>query len=200
MIKSGVHGVYCFFRGEERGGIGSSYAASALESSLKMGGNHPLQYVLAMVSFDRRGTTDVITHQCGGRTCSDEFGATLAYQLNAACSANKYSTSNAGVYTDSSEFSDIIPECTNVAVGYNLEHTKNEYQDVKHLMDNLVTAVVCIEASTLPIIRRCDEDEHMGVTLEDAFMSTPPATIIAYLEVMGITGDDIESYKDMVYY
>ena len=35
-----------------------------------------------MISFDRRGTGSVITHQTATRTCSDGFASTLANELN----------------------------------------------------------------------------------------------------------------------
>ena len=44
----------------------------------------------------------------------------------------KYKKDEGGVYTDSAEFTDIIPECTNISVGYYKEHTVNETQDIQY--------------------------------------------------------------------
>ena len=74
MIAAQVPGVYAFFRGEERGGIGSSYCAEHRRDLF--------EGIQCAIALDRRGTTSVITHQGAGRGCSDEFGRSLAAVLN----------------------------------------------------------------------------------------------------------------------
>jgi hypothetical protein len=59
---------------------------------------------------------------------------------------------NTGVYTDSAEFIDAIPECTNISVGYYREHTNFEHQDIEHLI-KLCIAVTKIDWETLPVQR-----------------------------------------------
>ena len=44
-----------------------------------------------------------------------------------------YLPDDTGVYTDTAEFTGIIPECTNISVGYYSEHTDKEKLDVIHL-------------------------------------------------------------------
>ena len=85
-----------------------------------------------IISFDRRGTSSIITHQSGTRTCSNEFAFELSKQLNQ--SGLLYKKDDTGVYTDSAEFVSVIPECTNIAVGYYQEHTFSEHQDIIHLI------------------------------------------------------------------
>jgi hypothetical protein len=130
MIHHGVPGIYAFFRGEERGGIGSTYCAKDV--------SHMFAGIKCAIAFDRKGTKSIITHQHGGRGCSDEFGKSLARVLNM-----NYELDTTGVYTDTAEFFDLIPNCTNVSVGYYNEHTKNEKLDKKHietLRDSLLMA------------------------------------------------------------
>lgn len=122
MIKNNVPGLYYFFIGEEVGCIGSGLAAKYLDFKGKYD---------RIISFDRRGTNSIITFQSSGRSCSDDFADDLCSELNK--SGMSYIKDDGGVYTDSAEFMDIIPECTNVSVGYYKEHTVNEHQDLNHL-------------------------------------------------------------------
>lgn len=119
MIKRGVHGRYCFFVDEEVGCEGSR--ASAKDDTGFWTG------VKAMISFDRRGD-GIITHQRYQRCCSDTFAKELAARLGRTDAHLQR-----GVYTDSAEFMQIIPECTNVGVGYMHEHTPDEVLDLNIL-------------------------------------------------------------------
>ena len=119
MIKRGVHGRYCFFVDEEVGCEGSS--ASAKDDTGFWTG------VKAMISFDRRGD-GIITHQRYQRCCSDTFAKELAARLGRTDAHLQR-----GVYTDSAEFMQIIPECTNIGVGYMHEHTPDEVLDLSIL-------------------------------------------------------------------
>ena len=147
MIEKNVPGLYCFFIGEEVGCIGSGKACDDLQF---------LDYD-RMISFDRRGTKSVITFQSSKRCCSDEFADELSNRLN------KWGMSmepdNTGVYTDSAEFVGIIPECTNISVGYYREHTTFEHQDIEHLI-KLCIAVTKIDWETLPVKRDKNKTEY----------------------------------------
>jgi hypothetical protein len=113
MIHAKVPGVYAFFRGEERGGIGSSYCAKHRQDLFKN--------IKCAIAFDRRGTHSIITHQGGERGCSDEFTKSLSNILGMG-----HVGDSTGLYTDTKEFFDIVTNCTNVSVGYEREHSKNE--------------------------------------------------------------------------
>jgi len=142
MIKNEIPGMYYFFMGEEVGCIGSGKAASSV---LEFKGRYD-----RIISFDRRGTGSVITHQSWSRCCSDSFGEALASELNK--SGMSYKKDDGGVYTDSAEFVDIIPECTNISVGYYKEHTFDESQDINHLC--LLADVCClVDWESLPTER-----------------------------------------------
>lgn len=141
MIENAIPGLYYFFIGEEVGCIGSGLAAKFYETA---------GHFDRIISFDRRGTTSVITHQSSMRTCSDEFGKELSKQLNRH--GMSYKIDNTGIYTDSAEFTSVIPECTNISVGYYQEHSTNENQDINHLY-KLSQACLKIDWEKLPTKR-----------------------------------------------
>lgn len=148
LIKAGISGRYMFFIGEECGGIGSSaYVQDNPEFSANM-----------VVSFDRRGQSSIITHQGGWRTCSTEFAVALAGQLTQKGAGKlQYRPDDAGLYTDSREFADVVPECTNISVGYFHEHTAKETLNLTHLL-NLRDALLKVEWDKLPIKRVPEPD------------------------------------------
>jgi hypothetical protein len=73
MMKHKIPGTYYFFIGEEVGCIGSGLAAKY--------GEFKCVYD-RIISFDRRGTTSIITHQSWARCCSDEFADAFCAELN----------------------------------------------------------------------------------------------------------------------
>ena len=117
MIDAGVPGTYVFHRGEERGGIGSSFIADKHVSFLKLFDR--------AVAFDRRGSCDVITHQGAGRCASDTFAQALADAFNED-GESMYAPSDMGIFTDTANYTSVIPECTNISCGYMHEHTAAE--------------------------------------------------------------------------
>lgn len=145
LILAGIPGLYLFHRGEESGGKGSSWLAK----------NRPqvLQGIRAVIALDRRGTTDVITRQAGGRCASDAFADSLAAQLGGAYRKCPY-----GVFTDSANYTGLVGECTNLSVGYAHEHTPNESLDVPHLV-GLRDKLVRLDQSALVIQRKPGEKE-----------------------------------------
>lgn len=142
LIQNKVPGLYYFFIGEEVGCVGSS--AASVYGQFK--GLYD-----RVISFDRRGTNSIITHQSGYRCCSDEFAKSLSSQLN-LMSNLYYKPDNTGVYTDSAEFVDVVSECTNISVGYYAEHTHSETQDLYHL-NKLSLACLDVEWEKLPTSR-----------------------------------------------
>lgn len=147
LIEKQIPGLYYFFIGEEVGCIGSGLAAKRTET---------FKQYDRIISFDRRGTTSVITHQSGKRSCSDDFAGALAKELNRY--GLSYQKDSTGVYTDSAEFVSVIPECTNLSVGYYKEHTHEEHQDINHLV-SLCSAVVKIDWESLPTKRDTSKTE-----------------------------------------
>lgn len=137
MIRAGIPGLYIFHFAEEVGCVGSSDLAKKAPEFLKG--------ITSAIAFDRKGYDSIITHQ-GGRTASDAFAASLAAQLPG------YKADPNGVFTDTRSYSHIIPECTNLSVGYHGAHTSNETLDYKHLF-HLRDMMLCIDESKFDIAR-----------------------------------------------
>jgi hypothetical protein len=63
-----------------------------------------------------------------------------------------YLGDDTGVYTDTAEFVDTIPECTNISIGYMFEHTQNEELNIYHFTA-LAAAVLTVAWDALPTDR-----------------------------------------------
>ena len=152
MMRRKVEGLYLFHRDEEIGGLGSSHIADcAGESGL-------LEETDIAIALDRRGYSDVITHQAGGRCCSGEFAMALASLLNSASSKLSYEPSCEGIFTDTANYTRLVKECTNVSVGYFFEHTSQEVQDPLFASE-LAGALCSLDFSQLPVARDPVADE-----------------------------------------
>jgi hypothetical protein len=152
MIENNIPGLYYFFLGEEVGCVGSK----------KLRDKHTTQKIEGInkvISFDRRGTTSVITFQASSRCCSDKFGEALSAELNKHDSTFTYKNDPTGIYTDSAQFVKIYPECTNISVGYQNEHTHDEWQDIEHL-DKLAQACLKVDWNSLPVERDPSKVEY----------------------------------------
>lgn len=144
LIRAGVPGTYIFHRGEEVGCKGSRHMREN-EQDL-------LSWFDRAVAFDRPNDYEIITHQRGNRGCSDEFAKALAKAFNNAVPTLKMEPSDRGVYTDTAEYFSLIPECTNIGVGYVDQHSDDEYLDVNHA-EAIVEAAVKIDWEALPTKR-----------------------------------------------
>ena len=146
LIEAGVEGFYVFHVGEECGGIGSNFLATT-HPELFRGYDH-------CVAFDRKGYNDIITNQSGGRCCSDEFAAALAKQMNEHLPPQSPMKGDpTGSFTDSANYTQLIPECTNVAVGYFAQHTAREHFDLEWLERHFIPAILKVDWSALPVVR-----------------------------------------------
>lgn len=121
LIMAGVPGRYIFHYGEESGCIGSGdlahYAPETLDG---------IRFAIAL---DRAGTSDIITSQMGTTCASVPFAVSLARQL----SPHLQMRAARGVFTDTAEYMDLVPECTNLSVGYYDQHSPREYVDYAHV-------------------------------------------------------------------
>ena len=142
MILQRVPGEYVFHWGEERGGIGSRALVAARPQWAGQ--------FLAAIALDRQDEGDIITHQACGRTCSDVFAWSLADALEDA-GLRGYAPTE-GVYTDTAEYADIVPECTNLSVGYRWQHSEVECVNLAHV-DRLLGALCDLDWATLTIER-----------------------------------------------
>ena len=140
MIEAGVEGVYVAHAAEEIGGIGSTALVA----------DDPpwLSDIDICISFDRFGVDSIITHQSCVRTASDEF----ARSLSAALGIRSLKPDSGGLYTDSYEYQSVVPECTNISVGYYHHHTPSEKQDL-HYAQMLLDRLCKAHWSTLEVVR-----------------------------------------------
>lgn len=130
MILAKIPGVYIFHRDEEVGRKGSIWIAEHNKELLK-GINHA-------IAFDRKGTESIITRQMSGICCSADF----AKSLNTALGGG-FKEDPTGSYTDTASYIRLIPECTNLSVGYLNQHSNNEIQDLTfsdYLLDQILEA------------------------------------------------------------
>lgn len=193
MIRAGVPGTYYFFRDEEIGGKGSRWLAEQEKAWVGE--------FARVVSFDRRGTSSVITHQAADRCCSDTFAEALS---DALCSdALMYAPDDTGVFTDSANFTHIVSECTNISVGYQSEHTKSESQDVQHILD-LATQCCVVDWESLPTERDPAKPDPLRYGWGSAYRKHEYAAYDEYFtrfpEIQTLTVQDIEDmdYNDLV--
>jgi hypothetical protein len=150
LILNGTAGLYVFHIGEECGGIGSNYISTQTPELVK-----GMNYCIA---FDRYEYGHIITHQAGGRCCSDDFVAGLAGKLNPLLPPKEQMSGNSGgSFTDSANYTKLIPECTNVSVSYKSQHTSRENFDLVWFRDILVPALMKITWHDLPVVRDPNE-------------------------------------------
>ncbi len=136
MIEAGIEGTYVIHAAEEVGCKGSAALVDDMPDWL--------MYTQAVISFDRYGDKSVITHQMGMRTASDAFAKSFSDALDMP----QLKADDGGSYTDSNEYSLLIPECTNISVGYYGQHGVNETQDLEYL-DQLMLALESADWSKL---------------------------------------------------
>jgi hypothetical protein len=172
MIEKKVPGFYLFPVGEEVGCVGSGKLSKYLmekseKQSIKIN-NEDIEIdfpkediyknIRKVISFDRMGYTSVITHQMDQRCCSDEFGKALSKEFGKH--GFDFDLDDSGVYSDSAEFADIYPECTNISVGYFAQHTNEETQDIEFL-ESLCEACTKVDWDNLPIVRNPKDVEYL---------------------------------------
>jgi hypothetical protein len=152
MMDKKIPGLYYFFIGEERGGIGSNKVSAEYDSI------EYLKNIKRCVSFDRRRTGSVITQQLGRVCCSNDFGTALCKEYNK--SGISLSLDPTGIYTDSASFIDDISECTNISVGYENEHTGRELQNMTFLI-KLCEASTKVDWDSLPTVRKVGLNQEL---------------------------------------
>jgi Peptidase family M28 len=125
MIAAEVPGTYVFHVGEEKGCLGSRWLATHRRDWLSG--------FKRAIGFDRPGTSDVITHFGGVRGCSPAFAMDLAWQLSSHLPQHELTPCRTGGLTDVRHYIGIIPNCTNISVGYHQQHRREEWVDVHYL-------------------------------------------------------------------
>jgi hypothetical protein len=194
MIRANIPGTYVFHADEEIGGLGSSYIAKECQERL--------QNIQFAIAFDRKGNDEIITHQMGERMTSASFGKSLADVLRPL----NYRLSDGGSFTDTANYGYIIPECTNISVGYKHQHTASEQLDVYHaerLLDHILMAqwdnLVCERNPT--DVGHWWDDKHYSVDALAKFQTGfaeyvrhNPQAVADFLEANGFSEAEIETY------
>ncbi len=127
MIRASVPGMYVFHRGEERGGLGSAFIADNTETDW-------CKDIVLAVALDRRGTTSVITHQTGSRGMHHDSAMAIQGALEGVMPGNGWELDDTGVFTDTANYFELIPNCCNLSIGYEYEHTQHEMLDLSWLV------------------------------------------------------------------
>jgi hypothetical protein len=156
MLAARVPGRYFFFRGEERGGIGSSWIV-ANRADLFTG-------IDAAIQFDRRATHSVITHMAVGRTCSDAFADSLADALDM-----NHECDDGGSFTDTANVAAIVRECTNVSVGYEWEHSRSETLNARYLIALASACIAAFKHGTDALVIERDAGAYDDAVRTDSF-------------------------------
>ncbi len=172
MLEAGIPGLYVWHREEEIGGGGSMFFAENMR--------HELGGIQRCVAFDRAGYTDVITHQSGLECCSETFATALSMALNANMPPRlQFAPDAGGVFTDSHNYRGIIPECTNISVGYFGQHTRKEYQDL-FFLEMLLQALLSVQWEELPTVRTPQDDDEFN-WMDDGYDSLDELNKVAIL-------------------
>ena len=141
LIAAGIPGLYLFHREEEIGCRGSDWIAH--HAAPRLAG------IQRAIAFDWHGQTDIITQFEGDRCCSEAFATALAAQLGLG-----FTPGTDGSFSDIGCYLGLIPECTNISVGFSNAHTGAEYQDYAFLLD-LLPALLAVDWDGLPVARAC---------------------------------------------
>lgn len=143
MIAAGIPGRYVFHYAEERGALGSGDLAYHTPELL--------DGITCAVAFDRAGTGDVITYQRGDRCASDAFAWSVSDALNAVALGLLLEPAD-GIFTDTASYMDLVPECTNLSVGYAHAHSAAETLDTNFLIA-LRDAMLAVDVASWVIAR-----------------------------------------------
>ena len=174
LMRNNIPGKYVFFVGEEAGRVGSVFAERG-------GISDKMERIIC---WDRFGTKSIVTHQMGQRSCSDEFAFSLAEAY--AKQGMTLELDEGGTYTDSYTFIDTVPECTNISIGYFGQHTVNEVQDARFLVD-MAEASLGVPWDALPTQR----DPYVPDPIDKWDFYTSNYQAAKHASISDMTSDDL---------
>lgn len=191
MIEAKIPGLYIFHQAEEVGGQGSQWIID----------NTPELYngITKAIAFDRKGRDEVITHQSDEQCASDEFATEICKALGL-----NYKLNPNGVFTDTANYMYTIPECTNISVGYENEHTNKEYLDYKHLL-KLRNACLKVDWEGLGVHKDPTEPWELSKTYTDTMeyndvlrlVENEPALVAEIMtQIYGVTHQDVREAEE----
>lgn len=152
MIKANKPGLYIFHRDEEHGRKGSQFISKSMTKQLKG--------IKFAVALDRKGQDSVITHQMGQRCCSTDFAKSMIDGLGLG-----FKEDDTGSYTDTASYVDLIPECTNLSVGYTGAHTRFERLNLAFIF-RLRKALLALDVTKLVEKRKPGEKEYKSYSYQ----------------------------------
>ena len=159
MISKGVNGFYYFFLGEEPILSGGCWGSSKLAE----GKPNFLRKFKRAVAFDRKHKGSIITRQMAQQCCSDQFADALVKEFSKNGLIMRKDPT--GYYTDTGNFIELIPECTNISIGVWDEHHKSERVDIRYV-EEVAEASTKIDWDNLPTAREpkwwLDEPQFKG--------------------------------------
>ncbi len=142
LISEGIPGTYMFHNCEEKGASGAQHINRTFD----------LDRFNRAIEFDRRGTSSIITEMSTSKVCSVDFAKALAEALNEDGTLD-YNSDPTGSFTDAYFYKEIIPEVTNLSVGYYNEHSNKECISILWLIDNFIPRIRKINWEELPTVR-----------------------------------------------
>jgi hypothetical protein len=184
MIRRNVPGLYVFHRAEECGGYGSLHIANTNRELLSS-----VDYAIAL---DRKGEQSVVTYQWGGDCCSQDFAWALARELGLGMKPD-----DTGTFTDTANYMEHVAECTNISVGYYLQHSNKEWLNTRFLF-RLLDALCALDVSKLPVIRTPGRDENDWSWAFKGNDNTPTTQPKTYEKFNGLSS--FEALRDVVRY
>jgi hypothetical protein len=181
MAECGVQGTYMFFYGEEAGCLGSNAELRNNKELFK-------KFHLCL-SFDRKGTTDIVNRMSFSRTGSEE---TVEYISKALGMGHKAAS---GSYTDAYSFEGVIPECLNISIGYENCHTQSEWLNISY-MKELAIACTNVDWSCVPA-HRDTSDVVQGDSYDDVLevVYSQPELIAELLWAYGMEKEVLDLEK-----
>ena len=99
-----------------------------------------------------------------------------------------------GVFTDSYNFVDYVPECTNVSVGYFNEHTHDEIQNMTYL-ERLAKACVAADWNKLTIKRKIGFDSEVLEKWSDLIRDLKESIFFNDSTIKGVEGKVVVSIE-----
>ena len=158
-------GLYILTTGEECGCLGFRSFLESARPGL-------LADISLCLSLDRKGTTDIVTHQFGMELATPTYALTLSDLL--AEQGVDYTPSDAGLFTDSYELAALPIQIVNLSVGYHGAHSKAESVDLYHL-DRLGVALANLDYPTLVA---CAIQENEQSAQDSAYEGIPEDDIL----------------------
>ena len=150
------------------------------------------------IEVDRAGMDEIVVEQVSGKCASNDFGAALGYAIGM-----NHEVSDRGIFTDNSLFNLYIPECVNIAAGYDRQHGPRERVKVAYV-EELVDALIEVQWDKLPIKRDVSDIGEVysypmhggggyGAYIDDDF-GRPAQQNFSYINGLPFTQREAEDY------